>query len=143
MAYDVIFGTCTDPKNKVNKSLSTTYSASCTLIEPCDMLHPTLKLQGAFTNANMFILNGRWYHIIGISVNNGSTYITGNVDALSSWAGNIYGSTQFVTRTASDYDKYIPISIDTEIKPICEIHSFGSTFGNSLDGSDCYMIGVI
>lgn len=143
MAYEVTLGICNDPKNKVNKGLNPTLTTTCVLIEPCDILHPTLKIKGNFTNCNMFILNGRWYHITGITINNGSTFISGNIDSLASWAGNIIGTSQFVTRTATDYDELIPVAVDTEIKPICYIDSFGTTFGNSLDGSDCYMIGVI
>lgn len=108
MSYSVTIGTCNDPRNKVSKTLNGEHTYTCTPKFPCDVLHPTLKIAGTIDSGNMFSFNGRKYFINGMAIDNGCTYITGTVDALSSWSDSIIGTSQYVSRCETDFNLSIP-----------------------------------
>lgn len=140
MAYSVTIGTCNDPRNKVSKTLSGAQTYTCTPKYPCDILHPTLKIAGTVDSGNMFSFNGRNYYITGLAIDNGCTYVTGTVDALSSWSSSIYGTTQYVARGETDYDLMIPDNLlPVRINEIPSVEGFGIT---NLKGTEAYVIGL-
>lgn len=140
MAYSVTVGTCTDPRNKVTKTLSGEHTYTCTPKYPCDILHPTLKIAGTVDSGNMFNFNGRNYYITGMAIDNGCTYITGAVDALSSWSGSILGTSQYVSRCETDYNLMIPDNyLPVEISEIPSVERIASVDMKSTEG---YVIGL-
>lgn len=143
MAYSVTIGTCNEPRNKVSKTLSGEHTYTCTPKYPCDILHPTLKIAGTIDSGNMFSFNGRNYYITGLHIDNGCTYITGTVDALSSWSDNIIGTSQYVSRCETGYNEMLPDNLPLRAKPNCTIIKVSDNiFGNSLGTDACYIVGL-
>ena len=141
---DLTLTMCTDERKKVNKTFTTvsTYT-NVKPITPIDILNPTIKISGNITGGNSFIYNGRNYFITARVCDNGSTYITGTCDAISSWKNNIYGSTQFVTKSETNNNTQLNDNLVLTNKPTVKIINTGLTlFGNGLGTDKCYIIGV-
>lgn len=93
----------------VTKTVTNETERSISLVYPCDMLAPTVSIKGGRIDANYLTgLFGRQYWISNQTVDKGITYLHCNVDAWASWSGNIYGSDQFVERSETDYNTYLP-----------------------------------
>lgn len=139
--YNVTFATASEPKNKVLKTPVTVTTRTVTLVEPCDILSPTVITSGSYINANYVTgLFGRNYYIVSQTLANGRNFLQLKCDVLTSFSGNIYGTTQFVSRSQTGYDNSIPDNIvplkqDTNytVKPI----------GDPLVSTENYIIGVI
>lgn len=91
----------TDEYYTVNKTYTTVLEiTNASIIYPCDVLNPTFKIKGGYVAANAVIdVFGRNYWIAEQTLNEGINYISCTVDAFSSWASDIYGTTQFVERS--------------------------------------------
>lgn len=93
----------------VAKTLTNETERSISLVYPCDMLSPTVSIKGGRIDANYLTgLFGRKYWITNQTVDKGITYLHCSVDAWSSWSNDIYGSEQFVERSETDYNVYLP-----------------------------------
>lgn len=93
----------------VSKTVTNETERSISLVYPCDMLAPTVSIKGGQIDANYLTgLFGRKYWITNQTIDKGITYLHCSVDAWASWSENIYGSEQFVERSETDYNIYLP-----------------------------------
>ena len=141
MSITVKTGKTTSDYFAVTKTVTNETERTISLVYPCDMLSPTVSIKGGRIDANYLTgLFGRKYWISNQTVDKGITYLHCNVDAWASWADNIYGSEQFVERSETDYNIYLPdgqypLSNKNEIDMYA-----GSTV---LSGNYKHVIGVI
>lgn len=93
----------------VTKTITNETKRAISLVYPCDMLSPTVSIKGGRIDANYLTgLFGRKYWITNQTVDKGITYLHCSVDAWASWSSDIYGSEQFVERSETDYNVYLP-----------------------------------
>lgn len=93
----------------VTKTVTDETSHTVSIVYPCDILNPTFSMKGGYINANY--LTGafnRKYWITNQTIDKGINYLHCTVDAWSSWSDNIYGSEQFVERSETDYNVFLP-----------------------------------
>lgn len=142
MSVSVTFANCSDAKNKVDKSFTAVTTRDCSIVYPCDVHHPTIKVLGGMIDANTVTgLFGRNYWIVSQTLNNGSNLVALTVDALSSWKSSIYGTSQFVNRCATGYNKNLNDNLIIPNKPSTHVlRCAGGAFGNSLGTDRCYII---
>lgn len=141
MAHNVKIGNISEPKNAVSKTMTAVTTRTCTLVEPCDVLNPTIIISGGLVNANYVSdLFGRNYYIVAQTLAGGRNYLQLKCDVLTSFSGNIYGTTQFVSRSQTGYDNTIPDNIvplkqetNYTVKPI----------GDAITSTENFIIGVI
>lgn len=124
----------------VSKTVTDETEHTVSIVYPCDILNPTFSLKGGYIDANYLTgAFGRKYWITDQTVDKGINYLHCTVDAWASWSGEIYGSSQFVTRS----EKYgNPDINDTSFpctsEPISQIKK-----GTLLTKNVTYVIGVI
>lgn len=109
MSISVKTGKTSSDYFAVTKTVTDETSHTVSIVYPCDILNPTFSMKGGYINANY--LTGafnRKYWITNQTIDKGINYIHCTVDAWSSWSSNIYGSEQFVERSETDYNVYLP-----------------------------------
>ena len=139
--YNVTFATANEPKNKVTKNPVIVTSRTVTLVEPCEILNPTIITYGSYINANYVTgLFGRNYYIVSQTLSNGRNFLQLKCDVLTSFSGNIYGTIQFVSRSQTGYDNSIP----DNIVPIKQNTTYTvKPIGDPITTTENYIIGVI
>lgn len=93
----------------VTKTVTDETSHTVSIVYPCDILNPTFSMKGGYIDANY--LTGafnRKYWITNQTIDKGINYLHCTVDAWASWSSDIYGSEQFVERSETDYNVYLP-----------------------------------
>ena len=124
----------------VTKTVTNETPRTISLVYPCDMLSPTVSIKGGRIDANYLTdLFGRKYWITNQTVDKGITYLHCSVDAWSSWASDIYGKNQFVTRSEKHGNSYIN---DTSFPNTANIATQMQQ-GTLLTQRATYVIGVI
>lgn len=109
MSITVKTGKTTSDYFAVTKTVTNETQRTISLVYPCDMLSPTVSIKGGRIDANYLTgLFGRKYWITNQTVDKGITYLHCSVDAWASWSSDIYGSEQFVERSETDYNVYLP-----------------------------------
>lgn len=109
MSITVKTGKTTSDYFAVTKTVTNETQRTISLVYPCDMLAPTVSIKGGRIDANYLTgLFGRKYWITNQTVDKGITYLHCSVDAWASWSNDIYGSEQFVERSETDYNVYLP-----------------------------------
>jgi hypothetical protein len=109
MSITVKTGKTTSDYFAVTKTITNETQRTISLVYPCDMLAPTVSIKGGRIDANYLTgLFGRKYWITNQTVDKGITYLHCSVDAWASWSSDIYGSEQFVERSETDYNVYLP-----------------------------------
>lgn len=75
---------------------------NCNIIEPCDYFHPTIKLNisGNLRHATYFSMDGWYYYVTSAVYNPPCWEITGSIDPLATWKGDITAHTDFIIRCA-------------------------------------------
>lgn len=109
MSISVKTGKTSSDYFAVTKTVTDETSHTVSIVYPCDILNPTFSMKGGYINANY--LTGafnRKYWITNQTIDKGINYLHCTVDAWSSWSNNIYGSEQFVERSETDYNVYLP-----------------------------------
>lgn len=141
MSITVKTGKTTDDYFAVTKTVSNEVSHTVSIVYPCDILNPTFSLKGGYIDANYLTgAFGRKYWITNQTIDKGITYLHCTVDAWASWSGNIYGSEQFVERSETDYNLYLP---DGQF-PLSNKNEIDMYKGNAiLTNSYVYVLGVI
>lgn len=141
MSITVKTGKTSSEYYAVTKTVTDETERTISLVYPCDMLSPTVSIKGGRIDANYLTgLFGRKYWITNQTVDKGITYLHCNVDAWASWHENIYGSTQFVTRSEKHGNPYIP---DT-LMPIPSKQEIDIYDGKQIIvGTGAHIIGVI
>lgn len=141
MSITVNFCNCSDSKNTVNKTFAVVSSRPVTVVYPCDVLHPTFKVLGGHISANSVTgAFGRNYWIVKQTLDNGVNYVECVVDALSSWSNSVYGSSQFVVRSATGFDLAIPDNlIPSAIQPVPQVIDSADSFGST---TESFILGV-
>lgn len=139
--YNVTFSNAIEPKNKVIKNPVTVTTRTVTLVEPCDILNPTIITAGSYINANYVTgLFGRNYYITSQNLTSGKNFVTLKCDALTSFAKSIIGTSQYVVRCESESNDEIidtAIPLKNEYKTVC-------TKGGAIpSGTSMFLIGVI
>ena len=122
----------TSEKNKIGKSISNLYTASGALREGTSIINPVIRISGAniptLKNANyMYIPDfNRYYFITDIkSIRNGLIEISGHVDVLQTYAGQIRSNTAIIKRNANSWNLYIE---DGLFKTYANPHIFTKLF---------------
>ena len=127
----------------VTKTVTDETSHTVSIVYPCDILNPTFSMKGGYINANYLTgAFGRKYWITNQTIDKGINYLHCTVDAWSSWSDNIYGSEQFVERSETDYNVYLP---DGQF-PLSNKNEIDMYDGNSIVKSSSqvkHVIGVI
>lgn len=140
MSITVKTGKTTSEYYAVTKTVTDETTRTISLVYPCDILSPTVSIKGGKIDANYLTgLFGRKYWITNQTVDKGITYLHCNVDAWASWSGNIYGSSQFVTRSEKYGNRDInDTSFPCTSEPISQMQQ-----GTLLTQNVTYVIGVI
>ena len=140
MSITVKTGKTSSDYYAVTKTVTNETERSISLVYPCDMLSPTVSIKGGRIDANYLTgLFGRKYWITNQTVDKGITYLHCNVDAWSSWSGDIYGTEQFVERSETDYNVYLP---DGQF-PLSNKNEIDMYKGSRVINSQIYVLGVI
>lgn len=141
MSITVKTGKTTSDYFAVTKTITNETERAISIVYPCDMLSPTVSIKGGRIDANYLTgLFGRKYWISNQTVDKGITYLHCNVDAWASWSSNIYGSEQFVERSETDYNIYLP---DGQF-PLSNKNEIDMYKGNAvLKNNYVYVLGVI
>lgn len=141
MSMTITFANTENEYYSVNKTYTTvTTKSSASIVYPCDILAPTLKIKGGKIDANAVTgLFGRNYWIVGQTLNDGINYVSLKVDAFSSWKNNINGSTQFVARS----EKYGNTMLNDSNYPNESNGVIEVIQGDLLTENLSYIIGVI
>ena len=75
---------------------------------PCSVMSPVFLIEGIDTSLNYCEWNGRYYFVTDMILSNNSIYeVRCSVDALATWKTEIGTSSQYILRSASDYDGQI------------------------------------
>ena len=137
----VTFANTSDEYYAVNKKYTTvSEKTGCSVVYPCDVLHPTFKIKGGYINANAVTgVFGRNYWITAQTLNDGINYVSCTVDAFSTYKDYINGSTQFVIRS----EKYGNRDINDTAFPCTSEPISQMSRGTLLTQSVSYVIGVI
>ena len=106
----ITFANTNDDYYVVSKSYTTVSTKQgASVVYPCDIHQPTFKIKGGKIDANAVTgVFGRNYWIVGQTLNEGINYVSCVVDPFSSFAGDIYGSEQFVNRSETHYNPELP-----------------------------------
>lgn len=141
MSITVKTGKTTSDYFAVTKTITNETQRTISLVYPCDMLAPTVSIKGGRIDANYLTgLFGRKYWITNQTIDKGITYLHCTVDAWSSWSGNIYGSEQFVERSETDYNVFLP---DGQF-PLSNKNEIDMYKGNTIvTGTYKHVLGVI
>ena len=122
----------TSEKNRIGKSISNLYTASGALREGTSIINPVIMISGAsvssLKNANyMYIPDfNRYYFITDIkSIRNGLIEISGHVDVLQTYAGQIRNNTAIIKRNSNSWNLYIE---DGLFKTYANPHIFTKLF---------------
>lgn len=122
----------TSEKNKIGKSISTLYTASGALREGTSIINPVIRISGAnvptLKNANYMHIPdfNRYYFITDIkSIRNGLIEISGHVDVLQTYSGQIRNNTAIIKRNANSWNLYIE---DGLFKTYANPHIFTKEF---------------
>ena len=117
---------------------------SCYLKDDTSLINPVFVLEAANFSINYVQWGSRYYFVDDVvSIRNGAMELHCSVDALASWKASIGASSQYVTRSASQYDEGI---IDT-LYPARVFETISDTtidlnMSDSLAASN-YVVGVI
>lgn len=132
------YSTSSDEK-KVDKSLNSLGSCDCQLQEPCEVLRPVVIVDRSeisnFAICNyMYIPNlGRYYYAKLRMLPGGMLEVTGNVDVLMSWRGDIRKISCVISRQQYVNSKYY---IDTELPVRVERSTFFKKVGSVPHGNN-------
>lgn len=112
MSIVVSFGTFEKRKNSTKRiPTSSLTSFNCNLKEPCTVLNPVIELSTSTKMSNYNVARisdfSRYYFVTDWEQDHGRWIAHLAVDVLASWKGDINASTQYVLRSASQYDTYI------------------------------------
>ena len=113
---------------------------------PCSIMAPVFMIEGINTALNYCKWNGRYYFVTDMILSNNSIYeVRCSVDALATWKTEIGTSSQYVLRSASDYDGQIVDGFyPTKKKPTLErIAPTSSPSWASDLNSGHYIVGII
>lgn len=95
-------------ENNSTKQPSGGTGVSCVLKENTSVVRPVFILQGADLHTNYVKWDDRYYFVDDVvSIRNDAVELHCTVDPLASWKSEIGASSQYVTRSASDYDQGI------------------------------------
>lgn len=98
-----------------------------------DVINPSILLNYASDASDMVDFNyveipkfNRFYFINSISSEGGLTRINCHCDVLHSFKSSILASTQYIERSESSYDRYLPDEkLPLRSRPVIEIEQFG------------------
>ncbi len=143
--FTVNFGNTTSPKHKVNKDFTNVKTVTGSVVYPSSVDNPRIKVKGGYINCNYATgLYGRKYWVVNQVLNEGFNYVELVSDAISSFPDSIIGTAQHVVRGATDFNKMIPDNYAVESKPqIKLLSSWSNAIGNTTEGSDVYLVGII
>lgn len=109
----VTFYTNSSDNNVLNKSISSTTSATVVFKENVDLIEPVLILQNnSYIQASNYMqMLGRYYYITSIECMPGNLLkVNARVDVLMSYRDQIKANTAIITRNANNINTYIPDS---------------------------------
>lgn len=109
----VTFYTNSSDNNVLNKSISSTTSATVVFKENVDLIEPVLILQNnSYIQASNYMqMLGRYYYITSIECMPGNLLkVNARVDVLMSYRDQIKANSAIITRNANNVNTYIPDS---------------------------------
>lgn len=113
--------------------------------QPCSMINPTITLQTsnptAFNYCYIDIFSRYYFVQDWTSIHNGIWEASLKVDALASWKTNIGSASEYILRSASNWDGNI---VDTLYPMKTETTMLVGSSGNTFDSANiCYIIGIL
>ena len=148
MSIVVSFGYLNKRKNSTKRiEASALNPFNCTLKEPCTVLNPVVEIYTSTKMCNFNVAKipefDRYYFITDWEQDHGRWIAHLAVDVLASWRGSINSSTQYVLRSASQYDNYIADSFyPGTLKKTYANHEFTGNERCFMQSST-YVIGVM
>ena len=145
MAFTVHLYEMSKRENSTRRPTGTGYTIACEAHEPIDLMSPTflINLSAPF-NYNYLYINvwERYYWIDNWTYNKGLWEASCHVDPLASWRNSIGDMTEYVLRSADEFDGGIldttyPLTGEVDV-----IQNFAS-WGVESNPSGCYVIGVV
>lgn len=109
----ITFYTNSSDNNVLNKSISSTTSATVVFKENVDLIEPVLILQNnSYIQASNYMqMLGRYYYITSIECMPGNLLkVNARVDVLMSYRDQIKANSAIITRNANNVNTYIPDS---------------------------------
>lgn len=107
MSIDIEIGVTTSPINAIDKNFTNVRSVTGTLIHPCTIDAPVIKISGGYISANYIKgLFNRNYYIESQTLEKGFNYLHCISDPVSSFPQ--YGTSQYVSRCETEYNLSIP-----------------------------------
>lgn len=103
----------TSERIKVDKNLTTIFTAECILLEPTSLIDPVFKLRGSLADlaeCNYFTVPAfkRSYFLSNpVSLANDYIQFTGHVDVISSWKAAIRSNTGIIAKSESMWNLYL------------------------------------
>lgn len=119
--------------NVLNKSISSTTSATVVFKEDVDLIEPVIILQNNSNvqNSNYMQMLGRYYYITSIECLPGNLIkVRAKVDALMSYKDQIRSNSAIITRNANNVNTYIPDN-KMKITAYTTVNTIKSTAGFS------------
>lgn len=122
------------------------YAANCRTNEPVDLMAPVLKfdLSGPFNYNYLYVQNwDRYYWIDSWNWDNGIWTCSCSIDPLASWRNSIGNMTEYVLRSAYDFDGDIvdttyPLQADTEV-----VQNFLTDWSVPSGATGCHVVGIV
>ena len=132
-------------RNNSTKRPSDGTTVSCVLKEDTSVLSPAFRLHMNTLDYNYCKWDNRYYYINDvISMANNYTEIRCSVDALASWKDYIGSSSEYVLRSASANDGYIPDMLyPIKAKPTVRELSADTMHTNFILTGGMYVVGVV
>ena len=132
MSFDIVLHNCTDPVNKINKTinentLTGTYSGQ--LVEGTSLVDPNILIESETVPAGNYAYIsafGRYYYITDIVSEKTNLWrLTMHSDPLKSFASQICANTAVIARSSSDWNLYLE---DTQYKAYANPKKIVKTF---------------
>lgn len=106
--------------------------------------YPTFELTGAFPGYSYIKWDDRYYFIDDIiQISAGIFDMKCSIDVMATWRSDILNSTQWVARSASSYDAYLP---DPELSARQRAHSFSEAhtdISSDFGTPGCYLVRTV
>lgn len=114
------------------------------LKQPCSVMKPQFLISGFNTTWNYIEWGSRYYYVddITIETNDLATYSC-TLDVLATFRGDILGSTQYVTRSASTYNQYVSDGKYPALNYAETDYMSLSALANSLSEGGSWVVGLI
>ncbi|MBQ1779682.1 MAG: hypothetical protein IIZ93_16130 [Acidaminococcaceae bacterium] len=148
MAFRVNLFKFSKRSNSTLRPSGTGTAADCEVHEPVNIMAPVMKfnLSSPITYNYMYVQTwDRYYWIDSWTYNNGIWDATCSIDPLASWRNSIGNMTEYVLRSAYNFDSEImdttyPLQAETKVE---QVYMPASDWNISANATGCHVVGVV